>query len=225
MKPYYEREGITIYLGDCFELLPGMPKVDLVLTDPPYGIRRLMRGGENTGHWKQLSSGLAGPAWERPDIGPLFECSTDQIIWGGNYFQLPPSRCWLVWRKLNAVPTQADIELAWTSLDACARMFDVPSGGAYFREHPTQKPLNLMKWCLGLAEVYATAPAHCPTGRATVIDPFMGSGTTLRAAKDLGYRAIGIEIDERYCEIAARRLSQSVLDFGNEIADKGVLTS
>ena len=194
----------TIFHGDCREILPGLPKCDLLLTDPPYGIGRLMRGGNNTGHWKQLSS---GNPWdmETPDMMPIIQCATNAIVWGGNYFTLPPSRCWLAWRKLNSVPTQADMELAWTSLDACSRIFDAPSGGAYFRHHPTQKPLALIKWCLGFF----------PDAQG-VIDPFMGSGTTLVAAKNLGRKAIGIEIEERYCEIAAKRLAQEVLDFAPE---------
>lgn len=202
MKPYYDDgNGIVIYHGDCREILPTLPKVDLVLTDPPYGIGNIMKGGKNTGHWNQLSEGNAWDS-EAPTLSFLMQCSVQLVIWGGNYFVLPPKRCWLAWVKTNSVRTQADMELAWTTFDEPSRIFEAPTGGSYFRHHPTQKPLQLMTWCL----------LFSPESE-TIIDPFMGSGTTLRAAKDLGRKAIGIEIEERYCEIAARRLSQEVLSF------------
>lgn len=203
MKPYYERDGITIYHGDCREVAPALPKADLLLTDPPYGIGRLMRGGADTGHWNHLSGGNPWDAMA-PDLSAHIAAATTSIVWGGNYFTLPPSRCWLAWSKTNSVPTQADMELAWTSMDAPARVWRGPTGGAYVREHPTQKPLGLMVWCLSLLP-----------DAATVFDPFMGSGTTLVAAALEGRKAIGIEIEERYCEIAAKRLAQGVLPFGS----------
>ena len=201
IEPYYSHAGITIYCADCRDVLPHLPKMDLCLTDPPYGIGRLMQGGKDTGHWNHLSSGNPWDS-ETPDLAQSLAGADAAVVWGGNYFPLPPSRCWLVWRKLNAVPTQSDVELAWTSVDACARLFESPSGGAYFRHHPTQKPLALMKWCLSLF----------PDAK-TVLDPYCGSGTTLVAAKSMGLTAIGIELHEPYAEIAAKRLSQEVFDF------------
>ena len=201
VKWYYsdEKAGIYILHGDCRDFLPHLPKVDLVLTDPPYGIGKLMKGGKDTGHWNHLSS---GNQWdmEAPDVTPLLTAEKRVIIWGGNYFDLPPSRCWFAWVKSNSVPTQADMELAWTNIDEPARCFEAPTGGSYVREHPTQKPLALISWCIGFA----------PEAQ-TILDPFMGSGTTLRAALDLGRKAIGIEIEERYCRIAVERLRQTVL--------------
>jgi len=202
MKPYYEDDAVTIYHGDCREILPTLGPVDLVLTDPPYGIGTLMKGGRNTGHWGLLA---AGNPWdmEQPSLDVVLQICDSIIIWGGNYFPLPPCRGLLAWRKLNAVPTQADFEIAWTTLDMPAKMFAHNSGGAMERHgHPTEKPVGLMRWCLEFAPE-----------ATTILDPFMGSGTTLRAAKDLGRKAIGIEIEERYCEIAAKRMSQSVLAF------------
>ena len=201
MKPYYQDDACTIYHGDCREILPTLGKVDLVLTDPPYGIGRLMVGGKNTGHWGKLSS---GNSWdiEAPSMEPILALKTDSIIWGGNYFNLPPSRCWYIWRKLGSVPTMADVEMAWTSFDKNSRHFEY-SIHAYADERsdrPTPKPQALMMWCLN-----QHPDAH------TILDPFMGSGTTLRAAKDLGRKAIGIEIEEKYCEIAVKRLRQEVL--------------
>jgi site-specific DNA-methyltransferase (adenine-specific) len=204
MKPYYEHAGIQIFCCDCREILPTLLKFDLLLTDPPYGIGHLMRGGKNTGHWNHL---FQGNDWdmETPDMSSVLPSAMEAVVWGGNYFPLPLSRCWLAWRKLNAVPTQADMELAWTSMDACARVFDYPSGGAFDRCHPTQKPLALRKWCLSLF----------PKAKS-VLDPFLGSGTTLVAAKSMGLTGVGIEREEKYAEIAAKRLSQEVFEFDSQ---------
>lgn len=214
MKPYYEESGIKIYHGDCRKILPALSPVDAVVTDPPYGIDENSR--------KQQSRGkLANPTnygefgWDKatpPDwvFGMIRAYSKSQIIWGGNYFPLPPSSCWLVWDKDNGANDFADCELAWTNLPIAVRKFKWRWHGMLQedmsrkenRQHPTQKPLALMKWCLSLL----------PEAK-TILDPFMGSGTTLRVAKDLGLSAIGIEICEAYCEIAAKRLSQGVLAF------------
>ena len=136
------------------------------------------------------------------------EVSQYQIIFGGNYFGLPPSSCWLVWDKDNTGDF-ADCELAWTNLKKAVRrlkwrwngMLQENMANKELREHPTQKPLEVMKWAM----------KHAPEDCQTILDPFMGSGTTLRAAKDLGRKAIGIEIEEKYCEIAVNRLRQEVL--------------
>jgi site-specific DNA-methyltransferase (adenine-specific) len=201
MTPYYKDDYVTLYHGDCREIVPTLGRFDLLLTDPPYGIGALMQGGRKTGHWNTLSS---GNAWdmEAPDLSSLLPMAAAAIVWGGNYFDLPPMRGWLAWRKLNAVPTQADMELAWTTLDIPAKMFDHVSGGAMKRHgHPTEKPLELMTWCITLAG----------EGVKTIFDPFAGSGTTGRAAKDLGRKCVLIEREERYCEIAAKRMRQEVL--------------
>ncbi len=200
MKPYYSHNGIEIYNGDCREILPQLGEADLMLTDPPYGIGKLMKGGKDTGHWNHLSS---GNPWdnEAPDIQFLKGKANTIIIWGGNYFPLSPSRCWLVWDKLNAVPTMGQCELAWTNLDRPIQRFEWPVGRVQYG-HPTEKPIELILWSISESRT-----------SGDIIDPFMGSGTTLRAAKDLGRKAIGIEIEEKYCEIAAKRLSQEVFDF------------
>ena len=191
-----ERIGdATLYLGDCREILPTLPKVDAVITDPPYGIGRLMQGGKDTGHWNHLSG---GNSWdmEAPDLSHILDIGVQTVIWGGNYFPLPPSRCWLAWTKTNSVPTQADMELAWTSFDRPARRFDAPSGGSYVRHHPTQKPIEIMRWCVNMT-----------TG--TILDPFMGSGTTGVAAMQLGRKFIGIEIEPKYFDIACERIENA----------------
>ena len=130
-----------------------------------------------------------------------------QIIWCGNYFELPPSSQWLFWDKLNGDNDFADGELAWTNLGGAVRRRAHLWNGMLrkdneTREHPTQKPLGIILWCMEVAKDFKT-----------VLDPFMGSGTTLRAAKDMRKQAVGIELEERYCEIAAKRLQQEVLEF------------
>lgn len=199
-KPYYEHAGIVIYHGDARDVLPGLGRFDLLLTDPPYGHGDKWSGGT----W------AANPIYEAAfewDAQPVDQRLLDQavaasakaIVWGGNYYSMPPSRCWLSWLKTSRIRTMADFELAWTNLDWPAKAFDEDRNPDGKRYHPTQKPLSLFRWCLDLAKA------------ETVIDPFMGSGTTLRAAKDAGIRAVGIERIERYCEIAAKRLAQEVL--------------
>lgn len=206
MIPYYEQDGIVIYHGDCREILPELDPVDLVLTDPPYGIASVWTGGESAGHgWakagkqKQIRN-----EWDEraPDADTLLQCvnaGKHAVVWGGNYFDLPPSRGWLVWNKPERNFTLAEAELAWTNKDMVIRVKDLPRSEPD-REHPTQKPLKLMSWCL----------SFFPNAQ-TVLDPFMGSGTTLRAAKDMGKRAIGIEVEEQYIDMAIRRLQQSVM--------------
>ncbi len=201
-KPYYSHAGQTIYHGDCREILSELPKVDLVLTDPPYGIGEIMKGGT----WGTSSEYQSMREWDiRPTddfIGAVIERGKNCIVWGGNYWEMPPSRCWLSWSKTNAVPTMSSMELAWTNFDKPCKELRIPVGKHEFG-HSCQKPLELMTWCLGFS----------PDAQ-TILDPFMGSGTTLVAAKQLGRKGIGIELEERYCEIAALRLSQEVMNFG-----------
>jgi DNA modification methylase len=203
MQPYYEQDGITIYCGDCREILPTLGKFDLLLTDPPYGHGDRWQGGT----WGAAEMYKDAMAWDQEapaeeTITSMLESAVICIVWGGNYFRLTPSRCWLSWEKSSRMETLADFELAWTNLDrpSKAKVEDRNPDGK--RVHPTQKPLALMKWCLGFA----------PEAK-TVLDPFMGSGTTLVAAKLQGLQATGIEISEAYCEIAAKRLSQGVFQW------------
>ena len=196
MTPYYDDGSCVIYHGDCREVLSSLPVADLVLTDPPYGI--FACGGK----WGRKDS----LQWDREtfdDMASVFAAGRQQIIWGGNYYRLPPSRGWLVWWKRDSVPSAADVELAWTSYDMNARLIDqtIAATNAERVGHPTQKPERVMSWSLSVG----------PYER-TILDPFMGSGTTLVAAKRLGRKAIGIEIEEKYCEIAAKRLAQGALD-------------
>lgn len=193
VRPFYEHAGITIFHGDCREILPGVA-TDSIVTDPPYGLGEKWSGGTwasdpmyaDARRWDVLFDGL--PALiDRPSI-----------VWGGNYYTLPPARCWLSWEKTSRMPTMADFELAWTNLDMPSKAWREDRNPDGKRWHPTQKPESLMRWCLGFV-----------TG--SVVDPFCGSGTTLVAAKALGRRAVGIDLSEKYCEIAAKRLSQEML--------------
>lgn len=199
-KPYYDADGIQIYNADCRQVLPFLPKFDLLLTDPPYGLGDRMKGGT----WGNSAKYDTMRTWDQ-DTPPRFlidmtlEAAEVSIVWGGNYFGLPSSRCFLIWDKSNAVPTMASAELAWTSLDMPVKTFR-GKVGVHTSGHPTQKPQELFRWCLGFA----------PDAK-TVLDPFMGSGTTLVAAKMEGRSAVGIEINEAYCESAAKRLQQGML--------------
>jgi site-specific DNA-methyltransferase (adenine-specific) len=205
-EPYYSENGITIYNADCRKILPWMERFDLLLTDPPYGIgadkKKAHRTIRDNPDWENSDWDAKRPA--RWVLESMCEFAKTQIIRGGNYFSdsLPPSQCWLVWDKGQREFSLADAELAWTSMDKAVRAFDCPRSRALQdgKVHPTQKPAALMKWCLGLV----------PDAK-TVLDPFMGSGTTLVASKLEGRQAIGIEINEAYCEAAAKRLSQGTL--------------
>uniref|UniRef100_A0A6M3XI31 Putative methyltransferase n=1 Tax=viral metagenome TaxID=1070528 RepID=A0A6M3XI31_9ZZZZ len=207
-NPYFQDDAVVIYHGDCRELLPLMPKVNLVLTDPPYGIQDKWVGGFSDKHgWgKALVENETRKEWdgEPPStetVNLLTKLGTYCILWGGNYFELPPSRCWLIWNKPERGFTLAEAEMAWTNADNVVRVCDCNRSDTE-RKHPAQKPLKLMKWCLQLSWA-----KDCET----ILDPFAGSGTTGRAAKDLGRKCILIEIEEKYCEIAAKRMAQGVL--------------
>ncbi len=212
MKPYYEQDGITIYHGDCREILPTLPKVDLVLTDPPYGINHPTNyASRGRGKLAPCKDYLPVFNDERPfDPRWLFNFGDARILWGANYFShlLSPQSGWLVWDKERPDDLdQATCELAWSDCVKGVRRIrflwnGMIRSGEDDLVHPTQKPIAVMKWCMSL---------RWTRQYQTIIDPFMGSGTTLVAAKQLGRRAIGIEIEERYCEIAVNRLRQGVL--------------
>ena len=212
VTPYYEDDHVTIYHGDCREILPLLPVADLILTDPPYGLGDLWAGGggETTkSSWRfDPSEAMQWDSTTVDDVVAMLPTAARHVvIWGGNYYALPPSRCWFLWdKKQNDQWTTAQAEMAWTNVDRPVRTFRMAQAEAHGqmkpKEHPTQKPLALMSWCIDMI--------RDPT-IVTVLDPFMGSGTTLRAAKDRGLSAIGIELDERYCEIAAKRMGQGVL--------------
>ena len=196
----------TLYLGDCLEILPTLPKVDAVITDPPYGI------GAASANFINGTSGnkhLYGASWDatpptKAELESVCVAAEQAVIWGGNYFGLRGSRCWLVWDKCTGENSYADAELAWTSIDGVVKIKRVPWVGANAkdtpaREHPTQKPIAVMEWSIRQIK------GECKS----VLDPFMGSGTTGVACMNLGRKFIGIEIEERYFEIACERIENA----------------
>jgi len=202
MKPYYSHAGIQIFHGDCREILPGLEAVDAILTDPPYGIGA-SRGIGKYGKLRAKNE----PRWDdvAVDLSHL-PAGVPSIVWGGNYFALPPSRMFIVWDKGAGFAGRdfAECEQAWCSWPGNARIYrrDPLARGDYIDKlHPTEKPLPLFQWCIGL---FRNSPS-------LIVDPYCGSGTTLVACKARGIRAIGIELEEQYAEIAAKRLSQEVL--------------
>lgn len=205
-QPYYKDDRCTIYNMDCRKVLPWLERCDLLLTDPPYGLgMRTVEGGTSKNTQTRFIKQMEEARWD--DKTPaawmfqmMFEASKNQIVWGGNYFPLPPTRGILVWDKMTYVPTMSRCEIAWTSFDFPCK-YKQENSNQPDRLHPTQKPLPLLQWCIGLAGQDVE----------TILDPFMGSGTTLVAAKLEGRKSIGIEINEAYCEIAAKRLAQGTL--------------
>lgn len=181
-----------LYFGDCQEILSALPVADLVLTDPPYGI------GIANDHVRHKH---ARDTWDnaRPSnelFARIAKHGVHQIIWGGNYFDLPPSRAFLVWDKLQ--PEQFSLamcEQAWCSFDGNAKLYRC-SVLSYRKEHPTQKPVKLMEWCI----------SHCPDSPSSVLDPFMGSGTTGVACVNMELRFIGIERERKYFDVACERI-------------------
>lgn len=189
----------TLYLGDCIDILPTLDKVDAVITDPPYGLGKRMQGGT----WGAKTEFKEMVIWDNapPEVKFLIELvnlSEISVFWGGNYYGLPPSRCWLVWDKQNAVPTMADCEIAWTNLDANTKRFSHPVG-RILNGHPSEKPLRLMKWTIEIVKA-----------NGVILDPFMGSGTTGVAAIQMGRKFIGIEREPKYFDIACKRIEQAV---------------
>jgi DNA modification methylase len=206
----YQRKEVigdaVLYLGDCRDILPTLGKAKIsLLTDPPYGINADKEAAKNEGKWGWKFYG--DTAWDenrppRAIFDLMLACSREQIIWGGNYFTdfLPPTMQWLVWDKGQRDFSLADCEFAWSSQRKAARIFNYGRAKAVQdgKEHPTQKPVQLMQWCLDFL------PA-----RDTILDPFMGSGTTGVACANLGRSFIGIEREPAYFDIACRRIAKA----------------
>lgn len=206
MQPTWEREGVQLYLGDCLSVLPHLSHADAVVTDPPYGINhKVERTMKSAYKWrKQNSERIIG---DNKPFDPTPFLHFPSILWGANYFanKLPPSGGWLVFdKRRNGTHNQdfiaSDCELAWSNSFGSVRIFshlwaglcrDSEVGEHY---HPTQKPAALMEWCLDFVD------------GETILDPFMGSGTTGVACVRTGRRFIGIEIEPKYFEIAKKRI-------------------
>ena len=198
-----------LYLGDCREILPTLPKVDACITDPPYGI------GEAAG--KSATRKGLGPtidygddSWDDKPIDDdlirmVREAGKWAVVFGGNYYAMPPAKCWLVWDKENGDNDFADCELAWTNLPKAVRRIRylwngmLRANGEARGDHPTQKPIGVMEWAIG----------HVPAPNSLILDPFMGSGTTGVACMNLGRSFIGIEREPKYFDIACRRIEDA----------------
>jgi site-specific DNA-methyltransferase (adenine-specific) len=185
----------TLYHGDCRDILPSLGPVDCVLTDPPYGIRYARQPTK----WSRDKGHRAAESWDNitPDMTDILSLKVPTMIWGGNHFQLPSSRGWLVWTKPNGLPTYGNAELCWTNLSMPVRHKYECWVRPKPRLHPTQKSETLMQWCLSFV----------PDAK-TVLDPFMGSATTGAACIHTGRQFVGIEKDAAYFDIACDRLTR-----------------
>jgi site-specific DNA-methyltransferase (adenine-specific)/modification methylase len=213
----FEKQTIgtaTLYRGDCMKVLPTLGRFDAVITDPPYGIN------ESAGKAKTRTgpSGIGGgkyvrdygnDSWDKSPvnqnlINSIIAQAGVSVIFGGNYYDLPPTSCWLVWDKLNGDNDFADCELAWTNLPKAIRRLQFLWNGMLRAnkekrgDHPTQKPEGVMRWCIEQAG-----------NPQTILDPFMGSGTTGVAAIQLGRTFTGIEREAKYFDIACKRIEQA----------------
>lgn len=194
----------TLYLGDCMEILPTLDKVDAVITDPPYGIGADKHAGKLENGWTQWDvSGWDSKKPCKELLTHIYKIAKVSIIWGGNYFTdvLPPTMQWLVWDKGQRGFSLADCEFAWSSQNNAARVFNYARALAMQdgKQHPTQKPVALMRWCI----------EQCKNKPQIIFDPFMGSGTTGVAAIQMGRKFIGIEREPKYFDIACKRIEQA----------------
>ena len=201
----------VLYEGDCLEIMPQIGKVDAVVTDPPYGIFKKSSGdGKMFGKDTIYSHDTKAAGWDQKPNAGVFDMITTMprwVIWGGNYLcdMIGPSAGTFIWYKRTGGNSYADAEIAWTNATGTSRLFDHQWCGAFKDSerglravHPTQKPVALMRWCLGFL----------PDAK-TILDPFMGSGTTGVACVKTGRSFIGIELDPDYFDIACRRIQEA----------------
>lgn len=193
----------TLYLGDCRDILPTLPRADAIVTDPPYGTSDLWKAPNvpKRRKWHLFGEGDINE-WDKPcdAVLQLPALADAVIVWGGHFYTLPINRGWLVWNKIIRNFSTGVCELAWTNLPIPIDAFDYSHGQLSHegKEHPTQKPVPLMTWCLEKA------------GRPKVtLDPFMGSGSTGVACMGIGGAFVGVEANERYFDIACRRIEDA----------------
>lgn len=208
----------TLYNEDAAFVLPHTGVVDAVVTDPPYGIGAARAENASCGSTSKVAARDYGDySWDDEPAPPelmaaIMKRGAWRIIFGGNYYSMPPSSCWLVWDKLNS-GNFADCELAWTNLPKAVRRIQYRWNGMIRQnneprgDHPTQKPVGVMSWCL----------SHLPDNAKVILDPFMGSGTTGVACVQMGKKFVGIEREKKYFDAACRRIeaayAQGRLDF------------
>lgn len=201
-------EGITLYLGDCRDVLPSLGRVDAVVTDPPYGISYKSPSGRG----KTIRGDYAVIAGDTEEFDPSPFLSFEQVVlFGANHYanKLPNSAKWLIWDKRDGATSNnnSDCEMAWVKVGGSARLIRYLWNGMLkaserddLRVHPTQKPIAVMEWVI----------EQTSEEGQTILDPYMGSGTTGIAAVRLARKFIGIEIDERYFSIACKRITQAL---------------
>lgn len=193
----------TILNVDCMEYMAGLPDkaFDLAIVDPPYGIGASVGFGKSQ---RESTKIIKKKDWDnsiptKEYFEQLIRVSENRIIWGGNYFPLPPTRCFLIWDKLNSGRDFADCEQAWSSFDAVARMFQYRVANDHKeRIHPTQKPVKLYEWLL----------ANYSKPGNKIFDSHMGSGSSAIACNNLGFEYVGCELDKDYYEAACKRIEQ-----------------
>ena len=194
----------TLYLGDCKDILPELGLVDAVVTDPPYGLKCFSKTTNKLTRFKKHNELKDGLKWDKKPskdfLDVLLNISKEAIIWGGNNFELPTSEYFLIWNKMQSVANFASAEMAYTNIKIPAQVFNygIHQHNTITKNHPTQKPVSLMEWCL-----------HFLKDSKTILDPFMGSGTTGVACINLGKKFIGIEKEKDYFEIACKRISEA----------------
>lgn len=203
----------TLYLGDCREIAPTLPRPTAVISDPPYGIAYEKGAGGKAGAYagpvKRNIEPIAGDA-DPFDPTPWIGAADAVLLWGANHYaqRLPHGR-WLAWNKLGGMEpwdSFSDVEFAWHNQRGAERIFShlwkglCQAGAGERRDHPTQKPVALMRWCIEQAKV--------PPG-GVILDPYMGSGSTGVAAVEMRHPFIGIEIEEQYFSIACRRIEHA----------------
>ena len=197
---YYRTELGVLYHGDCLNIVPHLEPVDLVLTDPPYGLDKKLSEGAGKHKNAKFRKLYEGETWDKKidqrHFLAIFKISKNQIIFGANYYSMPPTRGIICWDKKQFMPTFSRWEYAWSSFDQPAKMYEIKNGRDP-RVHPTQKPIALGVQIL---------TEH----GGTVLDTFAGAGSFLIACERLNRRWIGIEIEEKYCEIAAKRIEKEV---------------
>lgn len=199
----------TLYCGDALDIVPTLPKYDALVTDPPYGIGEAAGKNASRGNIAEAKD-YGDDEWDNEPISIeglqiIMWAAQWNVIFGGNYYSMPASSCWLVWDKENGTNDFADCELAWTNLPKAVRRIRymwngmLRANGETRGDHPTQKPIGVMEWAI----------SHVPAPCMTILDPFMGSGTTGVAAMNLSREFIGIEREQKYFDAACRRIEQA----------------
>jgi DNA modification methylase len=197
----------TLYNDDCDFVLRQTFRVDALVTDPPYGLGMAKRGRIGSGTDNIPATEFEPSDWDDEPVAPdlmrlVLKRGRWQIVFGGNYYMMPPASCWLIWDKMNTGDF-ADCELAWTNLPKAVRRIQYRWNGMLRQnneprgDHPTQKPVGVMKWCI----------SQLPNDADVILDPFMGSGTTGVACVEMGRKFVGIEREKRYFDVACERIA------------------